>query len=117
MANSGTNNMGPWSTQNFSLATASEVFFSNAVPNLAAAQPSFMDGNTPAIMLDTPPPTGSIVVPQTPDSSSGVAHNFTGQFNYVNSESSSRAYMAHNLNILNVGTTPPPTGSLPTFKG
>jgi len=79
-------------------AMATEVFIAEAVPNTAASQPQLMDGNTN--LANTPQATGLITVPQSP---SGTSTTNTGR-----ALEATATYLASKLNILNVGTTPPP---------
>lgn len=69
-----------------------------AVPNLAAGVPALIDGNNN--LANTPSATGGISVPQSP---SGAVTTNTGRSNEATG-----TYLATSLNILNVGTTPPP---------
>lgn len=54
-------------------AMAAEVYFSDAVPNTTASQPSLTANNNP---LNTPPSPGAISVPQSP---SGTSVTNTGR--------------------------------------
>jgi hypothetical protein len=83
---------------------ATEVSLSRAVPNLTGTLPSITSNPNP---LHTPPATGVIVIPT---GTIGTAVPVTGR-----TSSATQAANTSLRNILNVGTTPPPTGSLPTF--
>ena len=79
----------------------------DAIPNTSSAQPSLTSGL--ANLTNAPTATGAITYPQSP---SGTSVTNTGR----TIEATAR-YMTVSLNAQNVGTTPPPTGSLPVFKG
>ena len=78
-------------------AMAVEVTNSRAVPATVGSQPSLTSNPNP---LNTPGATGLITVPQSP---SGAINTNTGRSNIA-----SYTFMSTKLNILNVGTTPPP---------
>ena len=77
-------------------AMAAEVAAARAVPNVNASQPSLTNNSNP---LDTPPATGLITVPNSPQGASEDANNFTNGYNYVNTISSTARYMAAKLNV------------------
>src|SRR5580693_8395150 len=97
-------------------AMAVEVFLGAAVPNLTASQPSLMDGNNN--LSNTPPATGTIVVPNTPSGASPIPNNFTGGFNYINTVTSTSKYASSMVKAMdngvafnfNQGTPPTPPG-------
>lgn len=72
-----------------------------AVPTNAALYPTDFSNTS---VVNTPPATGGITYPQSP---SGAVVTNTGR-----TATTTSTYMTHSLNALNVGTTPPPTGSL-----
>lgn len=79
----------------------------DAVPTTTGTVPGLVSGVTNAI--HTPAPASGISVAHSP---SGAVVTNVSRVNHA-----TKTYMAASLNVLNVGTTPPPTGSLPTFKG
>lgn len=83
---------------------AAECDLGQAVPNTTASQPSFTNNTTGLPIVNTPPATGIIAPPQSPLN--------TPTPNTGRSVEATATYMAASLNILNVGTTPPPTGNL-----
>jgi hypothetical protein len=79
----------------------------DAIPITTGNVPQLVSGITNC--ANTPPSTGVLVSPQSP---AGTSVTSTGR-----TIEATASYMTHSLNAQNVGTTPPPTGSLPTFKG
>lgn len=74
------------------------VSASDAVPDLTAARPSYK--NASSTVQDIPPATGNISVAQSPK---GTSVTNTGR-----TAEATATFLATKLNILNVGTTPPP---------
>ena len=70
-------------------AMAHEVFVASAVPNTSASQPSLMDGNNN--LVDTPDATGLLVPPQSP---SGSVTGQAATYNYTNTVTSTKRYVA-----------------------
>ena len=81
---------------------ASGLIGGAALPNNAITYPGLTHSNNN--LANTPPSTGGITVAQSPSGTSVTSTNRTVE--------ATQSYMAASLNILNVGTTPPPPGSL-----
>lgn len=86
-----TNNMGPYSTNSSTVVMATAVYLGSSIPNLNASKPSLEDGNNG--LSNTPPPTGSIVVPNSPMGASTAANGFTSSWGYVNGENTTEAFL------------------------
>ena len=80
-------------------AMAIEVTLSESVPNLSASFPQLKANPNP---LNTPPATGSIVVPNSPKGESLTPRAFTSGFNYVNTITSTEEMLK---NVLKVEST------------
>lgn len=97
---------------------AHEVDLGQAVPNTNATTPVFIDNTALLPITNTPPATGTIVVPNSPKGSSDTAHNFTNGFNYTHTITSTQDYVSSMIGAqndgvafnYNQGTPPAPPG-------